>query len=367
MPRWTRRTFLASGFAAAAWAVEGHKGAIFPSTIYRYPDPSTELDVYRLTDPAAASLLPAFYNRIMARNSAWMLLSCDRPGQPQAFRLDLKTGEERQLTDTQDLDTQSLTLTPDNRSFCYFAGRSLFLAAVSTGRERELYQVPEGWDRCMGMTVGPDGTHATFAEKRAQGSRLRMVSLGQGIARTVVETPFEIGDPIPRPLRAQVLYRQGDSALWLVNSDGQQNRQLKLAPGRFASANWSTDGRTLLYLNLPPDPKQLNAIREHLPDTNSDKLIGKTSQYAAFGANRDATVFVGASRNVSSPYVLLLLRVTDRERTLCEHKSSDPEKAAPRFSPDSQRIYFQSDRDGKPAIYSMHVEKLVEKTETEGE
>ena len=39
---------------------------------------------------------------------------------------------------------------------------------------------------------------------------------------------------------------------------------------------------------------------------------------------------------------------------------------APIFSPDSQRVYFQSDRHGKPAIYDMHIEKLVEKTETEG-
>jgi oligogalacturonide lyase len=33
------------------------------------------------------------------------------------------------------------------------------------------------------------------------------------------------------------------------------------------------------------------------------------------------------------------------------------------FSPDSQKIHFQSDRDGKPAIYGMGVERLVEKTE----
>jgi oligogalacturonide lyase len=175
-----------------------------------------------------------------------------------------------------------------------------------------------------------------------------------------------MSDPIPRPMRAQVLYRQGDTALWLVNSDGQQNRQLKLASGRIAAANWSTDGKTLLYLNLPDDPKQLNAIRECVPDANSDKLVAKTSQYAAFGANRDTSVFVGASRNTASPTVLLLLRVTRRELTLCEHKSSTPEEVAPLFSPDSQRIYFQSDRDGKAAIYSVHVEKLVEKTQTDG-
>ena len=347
-------------------AAEGHKGASFPSAFHRYPDPSTELDVYRLTDPASASMLPAFYNRSIARNSSWMLIACDRPGSPQAFRLDLKTGESRQLTDVEDLDVRSLTLTPDNRSLCYFAGRALYVAAVGSQHERELYKVPEGWERCAGMSVGPDGTHATFAEKRGEGSRLRMVSLGQGVAHTVIEAPFEMTDPIPRPMRAQILYSQGDTAVWLVNSDGQQNRQLKLAPGRIAGANWSTDGKTLLYLNLPDDPKQLNAIRECVPDTNTDKVVGKTSQFASFGANRDSSVFVGASRNTGSPYVLLLLRVTRRELTLCEHKASHPEMVAPQFSPDSQRVYFQSDRDGKSAIYSMHVEKLVEKTDTEG-
>ena len=38
---------------------------------------------------------------------------------------------------------------------------------------------------------------------------------------------------------------------------------------------------------------------------------------------------------------------------------------APVFSPDSQRIYFQSDRDGKRAIYMVRVDKFVEKTDQE--
>src|ERR1035437_6897168 len=126
--------------------------------------------------------------------------------------------------------------------------------------------------------------------------------------------------------------------------------------------NWSGDGKTILYLNFPEDRTQLNNLREFTPDTGTDKLIGKTSQFVAFGANRDASVFVGASRNVSLA-VLLLLRAGHSERTMCEHKASDAAAVAPLFSPDSQRIYFQSDRHGKPAIYSMHVEKLVEKTD----
>ena len=366
MAGWTRRTFLATGFAAAGLATEGRKGATFPSDVHRYPDPTTELEVYRLTDPSYASTLPAWYNRAISRNSQWMVFTCDRGGSPQVFHMDFKNGDTRQLTEVEGLDARSVTLTPDNRSVCFFAGRSLYLTAVGSEHERRLYTLPEGWERCAGMSVGPDGTHATFAEQSGQGSRLRMVSLAQGVAHTVVEAPFAMSDPIPRPLRAQILYRQEERALWLVNSDGQQNRQIKLAPGRIASANWASNGKALLYLNLPDDPKQLNAIRECVPDANSDKLVARTSQYASFGANRDTSVFVGASRNKASPTVLLLLRVTRRELTLCEHKSSTPDSAAPQFSPDSQRIYFQSDRDGKPAIYDMHVDKLVEKTDTEG-
>ena len=363
--RISRRALLASGLAASRLLAVGAKGETFPSEWKRYPDPATELEVLRLTDPEDTSVLPAWYNRAIAKNSSFLLYSSDRGGSPQAFRMDLKAGGTRQLTDVENLDGASLTLTPDNRSFCYFAGRALFVANLTSLHERQMYRIPDGWERCEGMSVGPDGTHVTFAERQGEASRLRMVSFVPGPVRTVAEAPFPMADPIARPMRAQILYRQGDDTLWLVNADGQQGHKLKVAEGRIGSANWAPDGKTLLYLNFPADPKQLNTIREHTPDTNSDKLVGKTSQFIQFGSNRDTTVFVGASRNIGSPYVLLLLRVTRRELTLCEHKASHPETVNPMFSPDSQRIFFQSDRHGKPAIYSMHVQKFVEKTEAD--
>jgi oligogalacturonide lyase len=205
----------------------------------------------------------------------------------------------------------------------------------------------------------------TLVERKGETSRLRMVMLVGGAARTVIETAGAMTDPIARPMRAQVLYRQGDDAIGMVNMDGTQNRRLKLAPGGVGTPDWSTDGRTLLYLNFPEDRAQLNNLREFTPDAGTDKMIGKTSQFESFGANRDGSVFVGASRNNASPAVLLFLRAAHSERTLCEHKSRAA-WVAPVFSPDSQRIYFQSDRHGKPAIYCMHVEKLVEKTEAAG-
>ncbi len=369
----SRRGFIFSGFATDLLAkallaqdrpAQERPGAGFPSAIKRYSDPTTELDVYRLTDPSYSSTLPAAYNRAIAHNNASMLFCCERNGSPQAFRLDLKSGETRELTTVEDLDGSSLTLTPDNRSFCFFAGRSLFLA-VPGGRPRELYKIPAGWERTAGLSVGPDGTHATFAERQGDTSRLRMVSLAQAATRTVVESPFAISHPIARPMRAQILFRQGDDALWLVNSDGTAPHALKLAAGRVGPADWAPDGKTVLYLNFPEDSKQLTAIRECSPDAAADQLVAKTSQFAHFGFNRDTSVFVGASRSAASPTILLLLRITQRELTLCEHKASHPETTAPRFSPDAQRIYFQSDRDGKPAIYCVHVDRLVEKIDAE--
>jgi oligogalacturonide lyase len=73
-------------------------------------------------------------------------------------------------------------------------------------------------------------------------------------------------------------------------------------------------------------------------------------------------VFAGASRSRASAYVLILLRVTRRELTLCEHKASDPAMVNPVFSPDSQRIVFVSDRHGKPALYQVRVNRFVEET-----
>lgn len=361
--RLSRRSLLASSLLAVRAVADeaGPKGQTFESDWRRYADPATELEVYRLTDPSYTSTLPASYNRVISRNSAFLLFCCDRSGSPEAFRMDLKTGETRQLTDRANLDGASLNLLPDGRSFCYFADRTLYQVTLSTLREREIYTLPEDWERSPGLCVAADSAHAIFVERRGERSRLRIVALAQGAARTVFETALSIADPIERPLRGQILYRETGKGLWLINSDGRLNRQLKLAAGGMGTANWAPDGRTLLYLNFPEDSRKLNAIREYSPDDETDKLVAPTSQYVQFGFNRDTSVFVGASRNGASPVVLLLLRLTQRERTLCEHKASHPDTVTPMFSPDAQRIYFQSDRHGKPALYSMHVEHLVEK------
>jgi oligogalacturonide lyase len=185
--------------------------------------------------------------------------------------------------------------------------------------------------------------------------------------RQTIPAAAKAFDPMPRPRRASVAYRGPENSYWLAHLDGSRNFRLRLAAGLSLTARWAPDGRTLYYLSDPSEPGRSIQLREHDPDTGEDKLVAATSQFASFSANTDASVFAGASLSKAQPFVMILLRSVRRELTICEHRATDPASVSPVFTPDSQQIYFQSDREGKPALYSMNIERLVEKTEEEEE
>jgi oligogalacturonide lyase len=340
------------------------KGTLLPSSVARYADLTTEFPVFRLTDPAHTSVLPPHFARAISRKGNFLLYASDESGSMQAFRLDLKSGQSRLLTDAENFVPGCVTLLADERSFCYADGGRLYLSSLASLRPRELYRSSEGYQP-TGMSIAEDGLFAGLIEKKESHYRLQSIRVADGAATVLAEADQENGelsDPMPRPRRASILYRRA-GGIWLANLDGKQNYRLKLADGQAASASWSPDGRTILYLNVPPDPHKLRNLREFTPDTNEDKPISDTTQWACFERNGDGSVFVGASSSKASPYVLLLVRAVRREFTLCEHRAADPATVSPVFSPDSRSVFFTSDQHGKPALYRIAVDKLVEATE----
>jgi oligogalacturonide lyase len=321
--------------------------------LLRYNDPATELPVVRLTDPAFASGLTAPNLRQFVRRTESLLHWSDRPGTRQAFVLDLKTGDSRQLTDAAALDSSALSLSPDEKSVWFFDGPSLNETSLTGSRPRTLYQLPAGAGR-TGFTVGLDGS-IFFAE----GSRI--VRLLKQRTTAIADEPG-VDLVLARPRQAQIFWRS-PAGNFLANPDGSAKRPVRFEPGRSESIVWTPSGRSLLYLHIPEDSRELISLREAIPEETSDREIARTSQFAAVSANADASVFAGASRGKASAYVLLLLRVTRKELTLCEHRASDARMVSPIFTPDSQSILFVSDRHGKPAVYRVHVDKFVESTE----
>jgi oligogalacturonide lyase len=349
----SRRWFIAS-LPAACFGQSGSKGRVFPSAIKRYADPATEFPVQRLTDPEHSSILSGA--RAISKHG-FLVCASDVSGRYQAYRIDLKSGHQKQLTEAAALDPHSITLTPDDRGIVYLDGSSVVTANLGSLHTREVYKIPDGSGRGLGLAE--DGQYAALIEPGG----LKLINMAKGSAETLAEGP-EMSDPMPRPKRASVLYRRG-GALWLANYDAKQNYRLRLAEGGIGPALWSPDGGSIFYISYPPEgAHKLNSLHEFVPDSNEDTTIADTSQFVGIGRNADASVFAGASGSKASPYVLLLVRAVKRELTLCEHRASDPKMVAPVFSPNSQRVFFGSDRDGKPAIYSLAVEKLVEETET---
>jgi oligogalacturonide lyase len=363
----TRRWLLSAAPAACLAALTDKAGADktkpVPSAYFRYNDPSTEFQVLRLTDPAFTALLPAHYGRAVSRKGAFLLYASDVTGRLEAFRMEAKAGVSHQLTEQEGLDPFSLTLAADERTFCCVAAGRLLSVNLGSGKVREVYRIPQSFEQGPGMSLAEDGLYAALMEKKGPAHRLRLIRMADGTAMTLAESENEMRDPIIRPRRASVLYCK-DGGLWLANHDGQQNYSLRVVEGETGPANWSPDGRSVLYLNYPADQRRLHNIREFVPDTNEDAAVADTTQFVAFERNSDASVFIGASGSKASPHVLLLVRAVKRELILCEHRASDPKMVSPVFSPNSQSIFFVSDQHGKPAIYSMAVEKLVSATDS---
>jgi len=278
----------------------------------------------------------------------------------QAYRVDLKTGESRQLTNAAKLDRAAVAYLPDERTLCYFDGNTLI--ASNGNRTRPVYPVDDGWDRQPAFSLTDDGNHALVVERKADKRRLRMITIARGTSSTVVELEDDITLVRPRPRRAAILYGRSDS-LWLVDYSGENNRKLRTSEGTPAQALWSADGKSFSYLRVPANARELHEMREHTPDTNDDKRIGATSQFVTFTRNSDASVFAGVSQNKPSPFILLFLRVTHREMTVAEHRARDPHDVTVLFTPNSQRLLWHTDREGKAAIYTFAVERFIESTD----
>ncbi len=356
---WTRRGWAASLTAAAIGAAWG-KPRRLPSEWARFPDPATEFQLLRLTNPACSSYLPAYWNRSISRRGEFLLFWSDRTGSPQVFHMSLKNGELQQAASMQDLDGASIALLPDDRGFCCFDGPSLRLVKLSNFKEKEIYRVPEGW-RGREFSLAPDGSYGLAVEMREGAWRLRMIPIAKGAPSTLLASPDPLALPLASPAGGAILYRKGNALRWM-RAGGADDRTLALAPGRTGPAFWSPDGSSVLYLNFPEEKGKLNAIRELNLADGTDRMISVTTQYIHFTPNADASVFAGASGSPASPYVLLLLRATRRELTICEHRAAEPVRVTTVFSPDSQSVLFQSDRHGKLALYLASVASLVERT-----
>jgi len=323
----------------------------------RFADPTTETPVVRLTSPSITSILPAATNRFVSIRDRFLIFSSDRGGKLAPFRANLRTGIVIAIAETAGLDPRSLCLDQKERTLYFLDNGKLRVVNLRTRHE----------ERPIGDNI------AAFSIANGYGSEpseFWVIRNGQleylqgNSTRNVAENVS--GDCLSRPGKPGCLFIRKvgaeESEIWYTGVDAG-TKPVLLASGRVSNPVWSADGQSVFLLReIPKGDAYFSEIHELVPEGGAERCVAPTSQFAAFSPNGDDSVFVGASRSKAQPNIILLLRSVRREFTLCEHRASQPAAVVPVFSPDSRRVYFQSDHQGKPAIYSVNVELLVEPT-----
>lgn len=314
-----------------------------------FVDPVTEAWVLRLTALSSASVLPAPQNRFISSRRHFLVFSSDRTGAMSPFHLDLRNGIIRRLAETRHLATHSLCLDPRERFVYYIDGGVLQETAIATRKTRAIAEDVTAF--------GVPCSGSDFAILRH--GRLFRLQSSQPLAEDVATGPFLNANG-----NACFFGRESKDGheFWFVPLAVPAKPKL-LARGRIWNPFWSPDGKSVLFLrDIETKTAVLSEIHQVHVATGVEQKVDPTSEYAAFAPNADATVFVGASRSLAQPDIILLLRSVAREMTLCEHGASHPASVTPVFSPNSKAVFFQSDREGKPALYAINVEKFVDAT-----
>ena len=313
-------------------------------------DPVTENVVVRLTQPTSTSFITEPQNRFVSSREAFLVFASDRTGLMAPFRVNLRTGALQQLAEPAGLVPRAFALDSSEKRLFFIDSKVLEEVDLQHLRSRTVAE------NVSEFHVGGRTNEIVILRNdrlehlRPEGS----VMIAEAIQSRAFVSPTGAGCAFCRKSDA------GERELWYARFG---DRPTLLAKGNISCPYWRPDGQTLLFLRQIERGNNLVSEVHEVPlEGGAENFVCRTSQYAAFAPNGDGSVFVGASRSKAQPHVMLLLRDLNRELTLCEHHASHPESVSPQFSPNSQRVYYQSDHEGKSAIYSVNVELLVEPT-----
>jgi oligogalacturonide lyase len=356
---------------------------IVVSEIFKYRDPSTGREVWRLTDPKVLSSHAYFYERDISRDNSFIVFASNRTSSRQLFLTRLPSGEIIELTHEKWLSRYSFTMSPDDSELFYVAtgenGIALKALRLSDLSVREVYQFAQDGRFHSEIGISSDGKLLVFVEIWASDDdagkefplcRIVVSTVDGSRSWVALEEKYNLSHPQFRPLYNDMIMfshdEQREHAIWFVDIDGSNSRSAALAKGlgRIIHQFWLADGSKILYLYFPKWYGEDATVRVLDPVTLREQTLMPVSGWSHFESNRDGTLLVGDS--ITTPYLFLANVTARREFRLCEHGTSWKDYAAlnpgvvassqdshphPAFSDDGNMIIFNSDKDGLPAVY----------------
>ncbi|WP_375291275.1 amidohydrolase family protein [Qipengyuania sp.] len=246
---------------------------------------------------------------------------------------DLKSGQERMLTDTLDRDMQEtwavygvypmMDWTPDSRELVYWAGGKINRISAEGGAPRVIpFQIDDMRSVADAphpkIPVGPDSFETKmvkFATMSPDGGRVVFESLGKLWVKDVnrgapqrltrEENALELWPTFSRDGRQLAWVRWTDGGLgqiMVANANGSGARALTREPGHYAVPQFSPDGETIVFEKreggylLSPDYGE-NAGVYRVPVSGRDPtLVSRGNTDPQFGADNDRIFMLGREK-----------------------------------------------------------------------
>ncbi len=373
-------------------------------------DPYTKHKVIRLTQPDHTSHHMYFYNRMVTGDSKKMLYCAELEKSRQLYLMDLETGDAVQLTEGGELDDYGAMIGSDDKTVYYQQQQKIWKLDLQTLTRTEIYAAPQGW-RCGNWGMSEDNRYLVMTETFVETlpdltgkkgweffpitcaakplCRIIWVDTVSGEVRNVVEDRCWFGHAQLRPHDPDTImfchegpYDMIDARLWLVQSDGSNYRCARQQPNDVIITHefWQPDGKQFFYVYRKAEDGTTETIRMMDPETLTEKLVMPCLPYAHFICDHQQKYMVGdcqgnetpihlqtegQEESVKNDFIYLIDTQTKTEQPLCYHGTSwtpdhgDPQDAHPHpcFTPDGSAVIFTSDKDGKPCVYKVFVDK----------
>jgi oligogalacturonide lyase len=252
----------------------GKKGQGYPDERHKYTDSKSGKVVWQLTNMPEGRIASYSYYNVpkVTPDGRWAVYCSDRAsekaGRLELFKMDLRTGESVQLTDTANLeDRDNWVLTPDGKEIYFFdMQKNLRVVDMESFKERKVAQLaPTVHDPLHNSSVSPDKRFVltsrmlepdslyTYLSDIAVHHALIAINTQNGQMHNVVEGMFPIGINEYCPTNPDLILWDVHGGWeevhrpWIIHADGTGNRPVMMTIKGEGSGHqfWSWDGRSL--------------------------------------------------------------------------------------------------------------------------
>ena len=368
--------------------LSGHKGKVYPDQRKKYTDPESGKTVWQMTDTPGSTTTGQYATQNMATpDGRWLIYGSDRGSQKEQmnlFKMDLKTGESVQLTESdKDLTPRWSHISRDGKEVFYIEDTNHFKAVnIDSLEERSLCRV-ENCHRPHQLTVSADDrfiADGVFLEKKEEEAFLEdegflirsaivVIDTKTGTQRRLLDgnTPLTHVQYCPTGPKL-VLYCHGGpwnyvQRLWLINADGSNNRPVFIQ-SKFEGAGhefWSANGKRIyVFCNGGRKPQ---GLWSYDVGTKKEKcvLVGACTGHGTANPAEDRFVVNEIYRDVSKG-LWISKKGDPTPQFLCKAGKGSYDippyhggSAHPRFLPDGKRVAFTSALTGSGELYIVEV------------